>query len=334
MNAEIERGRNRSGFGKIARRILVAAVIIGIAAVIVVNRQWIYDWWRGINYHPSVEMVGIQNDLELTERGSFLFNATQPELNERDNFNNHCRDGYTETAVLGCYANDNIYIYNITEKQLDGIRELTTAHELLHVVFARMDDELKARLEPMLEQVYQDNQNILKQELDNYVKAEQFEELYVRAGTEIANLPEALERHYAEIFRNQDKVVSFYDGYIKVFRQLKEELEALSQEMTILEAEMTQATAEYEERLVQLNVEITNFNSCAETVGCFRTEAEFYSRRGVLMSEQMALEQIYNQISGLVDEYNAKVELYNADVLRNNNLNTVINSSSKPQELE
>ncbi len=309
-------------------------LLVVVATAIVLNRQWIYDWWRGMNYAPSSKMASIRDDLNLTERGTFLFNASQPELNERESFNSYCRGGQTEIAVLGCYANGNIYIYNITEEQLDGIRELTTAHELLHAVFARMDDGAKAELRPMLEQVRKENKDTFEQDLNTYAANEQFEELYVRAGTEVANLPEALERHYAEIFRDQDRIVKFYDSYITVFRQLKEELETLSQEMEKLGDEITQTTTEYEKRLDQLNADITSFNSCAATVGCFKTEAEFGSRRGVLVSEQMALEQMYNSINNMVDEYNAKVELYNADVLQSNQLNTVINSSKKPEALE
>ena len=39
---------------------------------------------------------------------------------------------WLKTAVLGCYANREISIFNVTDQRLDGIREVTAAHEMLH----------------------------------------------------------------------------------------------------------------------------------------------------------------------------------------------------------
>ena len=308
-------------------------VLLAVAVGVVLNRQWLYDFYRVQTYQPSSEMSQIRESLDLTERGEFLFNASQPVLNGSDEFNAHCQSGDTEIAILGCYTGGNIYIYNITEAELDGIRELTTAHELLHVVFARMTSEEKASLKPLLEQVYQNNQEILEEDLNTYDESERFEELYVRAGTEVAALPEALEKHYAEVFEDQDKVVAFYNDYNGVFRALKAELDSLAAEMEALNVEIAEKTAEYEDRFSQLNANVVSFNSCAEVAGCFATEAEFYARRDVLVAEQEALESLYNELNGLINTYNAKVEVYNADVLQSQKLNTMINSNSKPAEI-
>lgn len=300
----------------------------------VLNRQWLYDFYRGQTYQPSSEMLKIRESLDLTERGEFLFNAAQPELKASEEFNAHCRAGDTEIAILGCYAEGNIYVYNITEAELNGVRELTTAHELLHVVFTRMTDEEKAALRPALEQVYQDNKVILEEDLNTYAAGEQFEELYVRAGTEVAALPEVLEKHYAEVFGDQDRVVAFYDSYNGVFRALKAELDELSAEMEVLNVEIEQKTNEYKSRSEQLNASVVSFNSCAAVAGCFATEEDFYNQRAVLVAEQEALEGLYGELNRLIDAYNVKVEAYNADVLRSEKLNTMINSNAKPQEIK
>ena len=314
---------------------LILLVIVVVAVmVMVLNREWIYDYYRGVTYTPSAEMARIRNDLQLTGQGEFLFNAVQPELNNSDDFNAHCHSMDTEVAVLGCYAGGNVYVYNITDARLEGIRELTTAHELLHVVYARMDEEEKNALKSLLEQVYVDNRAILEEELDTYAEMERFEELYVRAGTEIAKLPEALEQHYGEVFGNQDAVVAYYNQYISVFRELSAELDSLTAELEALNAEINAKSEEFERRAKQLDAEIVSFNSCAEVVGCFASEEEFYARRAELINEQESLEALYNEINGLIDTYNAKVEIYNADVLKSKELHTLINSNAKPQEIE
>lgn len=308
-------------------------ILTAIAIAIVLNRQWIYDFWRGRTYVASAEMSDIRTSLGLTGQGEFLFNASQPELSTREDFNERCRKEGDEIAILGCYTEGNIYVYNITDAELDGIREVTAAHELLHAAFARMSDDEKSALRPYLDQVYKDNEQILSEDLANYNAAEEFEELYVRAGTEVKDLPAALESHYAKIFKNQDLVVGFYEKYIIVFRELKAELEALEDEMASLTEQIEQKTIEYENRIEGLNASIISFNSCAGVAGCFVSEADFYARRNVLVGEQNALERMYEEINGLIDEYNAKVEIYNADVLRSERLNTIINSSNKPQEI-
>ena len=323
---------NRGKKITILKWVFLVAVIV-VAVSIFLNREWLYDFYRGKTYQPSSEMISIRNSLNLTSRGEFLFNASQPELNNRDEFNGYCRGSGNEIAILGCYTNGNIYVYNITDKELDGIRELTTAHELLHAVYDRMPEADKEELSVSLEKVYQENLGIFKEDLDTYPENERAEELYVRAGTEVKKLPDDLEKHYAEIFKDQDKVVGFYDKYIKVFKQLETELDQLEQEMKAIAANVEKKTIEYEANVNQLNSEIGEFNVCADTMGCFESEQEFNIRRNELVIRQNALDAVYDEINAMINQYNEKVELYNRDVLRTEKLNEMINSNTKPKNI-
>lgn len=311
-------------------------MLVSILALIAfLNWQWIYDFGRGLSYKPSDEMQRIWGSLELTERGGFLFKASMPTLNEGEEFNEKCRYGVdSEMAILGCYTEGNIYIYNITDTELDGIRELTTAHELLHAVWARMSEDERGNLSSALTQVYNDNKDLLEKEIGSYGENERQEELYVRAGTEVKNLPEVLEKHYAEIFKDQDKIVDFYEKYISVFNNIRAEMDELMSEMENIKAEIDAKTAEYEQRIAQLNADITIFNNCAETSGCFGSSSEFYARREVLVREQEALSMLYDELNNLTSEYNEKVAKYNDDVTQTEKLNNMINSNSKPSEVK
>lgn len=313
---------------------VIAVVVAAIGVGIWLNREWFYDYWRGMTYEPSAEIVQIRNKLGLTERGIFLFNASQPELNERDDFNNNCPTSNVETAVLGCYTEKSIYIYNINNEELAGIRELTTAHELLHAVWARMSEEERRGFVPELTRVFDDNQARLSEELDSYEVDEKQEELYVRAGTEVKDLPEGLERHFAEIFTEQDRIVDYYEGYIGVFERIEAEMDGLTDEMEKLKSEIDTKTLDYEQRMARLNADIVSFNSCAVVVGCFEDENAFYARRGVLVAEQEALAILYDEMGGLVDDYNELVEKYNKDVMYSNKLSNIVNSHSVPEELK
>lgn len=299
------------------------------AAFIVFNRQWLYDFYREKTYQPTSEMQTIRDSLKLTDQGKFLFNASHPGLYSEEEFNNNCQSLSDETAVLGCYTRQNIYVYNITEKRLAGIRELTTAHELLHAVYARMSSDEKDALRPDLEKVYRENQSTLKKEIGSYSSDQQLEEIYVRAGTEIKKLPASLEQHFAKIFQDQDKIVNFYNSYIAVFRQLESELDTLKNEMENLNSTINQKTKAYESAVSQLNNEVNEFNNCANTVDCFSSEYEFNLRRNELVAKQNYLDTLYYEIDSLISQYNKYVEKYNNNVLESNNLQNIVNSHVK-----
>ena len=315
---------------------LVAMGIIFVAlAVFVINREWIFDFWRGVGYEPSAELSGMRDNLTLTDRGKFLFNASRPELKGRDDFNEMCRsDEDTETAVLGCYTDKTIYVYDIVDEELKGIRELTLAHELLHAVWARMSEAEKKGLRNDLAQVLKENEDALRKEIENYESSDREEELYVRAGTEIKDLPEKLEKHYADVFQNQDRIVEFYNSYIEVFRKLEAEMDSLMAEMEEIEAKVEQKSEEYKQKTEDLDHEIDVFNNCANTAGCFTSEWQFRTRRNELLAKSQALSVLYDEIDGLINKYNEDVEKYNNDVLHNNRLIKIVNSNEVVEEIE
>lgn len=304
-------------------------VFVVLVVVIVLNRVWIYDFFRGVTYRPSLEMEEIRQKLGLTGRGEFLFNASQPTLNSEDDFNMYCASAGDAAAVLGCYSQQNVYVYNITEPSLEGIRELTTAHELLHAVYGRLSDIEKEKLRPSLEKVYQENPDILKSEIENYSTEHRMEEIYVRAGTEIKDLPEILEKHYAEIFTDQDKIVNFYNNYIGTFRMIEKKLDELKVELDAVQMEINNKSAEYERQVSELQADIYSFNNCANTAGCFASEYSFRMQRADLLGRQASLQELYAEIDNLIGEYNLLVEEYNDNILESKHLNNIINSHVK-----
>ena len=71
------------------------------------------------------------------------------------------------------------------------------------------------------------------------------DELHSRIGTEIANLPESLEKYYAKYFTDQDAVVALYNNYHEPFEKLKQETEALYKELETAKADIDSRTQEY-----------------------------------------------------------------------------------------
>ena len=308
----------------------VGIFLVLFGVLICLNFEVIKDVIVGMGYRPSGEMSGIRASLELTNTGQRIFNATMPGLMEKQEFNQTCREHESETAILGCYRDGRVYIYNIQDDELAGIRELASAHELLHAVYDRMSAVDKRSLEEILNEVYERNKEVLGEEVGLYDENEKLEEIYVRAGTEIKDLPDKLENHYAGIFRNQDKIVDFYNSYIKVFREIEQNLKNLLAQIEAKETEINNKNAAYKAEAESLNKDISEFNDCAKTPNCFTSNAVFNSKRQTLLGREEALSRMYEEVNAMINEYNKLVAEYNENILHGQVLNTVINSGAQP----
>ena len=316
-------------------KISAVGVVLLVGIFIALNFQNLMDCLAGFGYAPSPEMSEIKSSLVLTGDGERIFNASRPVLEPQDNFNEVCDSHVKETSVLGCYTNRTVHIYDIKSDELKGVKESTTAHEFLHAVWARLSDSEKTRLGELLDRVYQDSKyhEVLEKDLKTYSENEQKDELHSRVGTEIKDLPDELEKHYAKYFNDQDKIVDFYQSYIKPFETLRNQIETLAETLEKTKSQIDTKTSEYKTRAEALNSAISEFNNCAETLNCFTVRSDFNTRRSELVAEQTAVNDLYTDIDTLVKDYNAKVEEYNSNILKNKNLEDVINSNSKVNNL-
>ena len=120
---------------KLVSLIIVLLILAGlIFAASRIDYTVVIDNIAGSNYVATEEMQKLIDALDLTEDGRRIFYATHPELQESEAFNSNCDSDDSESLVLGCYKNNHIYAYNVKNSDLDGIRQTTLAHELLHAV--------------------------------------------------------------------------------------------------------------------------------------------------------------------------------------------------------
>ncbi|MBQ9403127.1 hypothetical protein IJU22_00960 [Candidatus Saccharibacteria bacterium] len=318
-------------------RILPIAIVVvtGLLGLLAYqNRVYLTDLFLSFQYSASPELSSLENDLELTDSAGLILRASHPSLESREEFNILCDSHDEQISVLGCYTDRKIYIYNIEESELSGIKESTLAHELLHAVWARTPSSERDHISRLLAEVYnqQEYHDQLAEDLETYDDAERVDELHSRIGTEIANLPAELESHYAKYFKNQDKVVDFYENYITPFRELSEEIDNLSTELEKLNQEIEEKTSAYYKSAEKLSAEIDEFNNCARTSGCFATEYAFNARRNQLLANESEIESAYEKLNKMINDYNKLVEEYNANVIRGETLESVINSNAKYEE--
>lgn len=327
MNSEEERRDHKSD----AKSWGIVLLGLGLAFFMtwLVQQWWVKDLWRGFGYTPSSEMAEIAESLELTGKGERIFAATRPALEGKEAFNEHCDSHDAEVALLGCYAGGQIFVYQVEDEELRRVNHVTTAHELLHAVWERLDEGEKERIGGMLRELMAEKQEWFDEELEAYSEEERLEEVYTRAGTKLAELPEELEKHYREIFENRGQIVAYYEEYSAPFEELQEKLKTLEQEIVAENQTIEEQKAEYERRATAWETKVAQFNSCARAMGCFTSDAEFQSKRQAMTAEQTELEDLRQSVNRRIDENNARVDEYNKLRSELGELDEAMNSNKK-----
>lgn len=318
--------------GILIRLFLSALLLVG-ALYVFLYRQQLLDQLVVWQYKPTAEIVAIADKTELSQRGTHLFYASQPELLEREAFNDACRSVASEqTAVLGCYAGGRIYLFDIDNEKLSGIKEVTAAHEMLHAAYLRLSEKEKNRIDTLIEQqqLGADKERI-EELMAAYAKTEPGErlnELHSILGSEVRVLNPELEAYYKQYFSDRSRVISLSEQYQSVFAELKSRQESLANELNTLADTIDQRSATYKRNLQVLDSDIETFNAQASSGSMTRSE---YDRgRAALESRQATLRSEYDAIQDLIGEYDAKHNELAAINSESNALNRSINSSLTP----
>lgn len=305
---------------------ICTALMVALAIFIGLNRQLAQDFFTSLTYRPDQEMVNIEKNLNLTVKGALIFHASMPQLESESDFNKNCKSYNPGVSVIGCYVDKKIHIYNIQNKDLSGITESTSAHELMHAIWLRLPNSKKKELEPILLQIYDENKDLLEI-INNYEEASKIEELFARIGTEIKNTnSDELEQIFAEYFNKRTKLVDYYNAYSLTFNKLANNIKGLSNRLDELKASIEVKTEDYLTRTAILTDKISQFNQCAEVLNCF-SESDFVSKRAELSAEKNALDNLYNEISLETTEYNQKVSEYNQNALKIDYYTSIVNSN-------
>lgn len=339
----LPKNHNRSGAAGISRnsskgRAIVSAIIslllIASSILIIFYRQRIIDQITVWRFQPTTEATALADRDGMINEGRFLYYASQSELDSSSDFNKVCTRIEKTSSILGCYNNSRIYIYNITDARLDGIREVTAAHEMLHAAYQRMSDSEKTTINALLETEYKklENDKDFADLIAYYSRTEPGErdnELHSVIGTEIANIDPALETHYGQYFSNRQNVVALYAKYNSVFQDLKDKADALAVQLSALAASIPDRSANYNADVQTLNADVTAFNKRASSGG-FLTQAQFNSERSALMVRAADIDLVRTSINDDVSKYNSILDEYNSIATESNKLYNSMDSTLNP----
>lgn len=278
-----------------SRKTLVEAIILMVVAagawLALNNQQDIRDWWVLRSYQPPAEIAAIAERSDFSDDGQRLFFVSQPELNDREDFNSNCQFP-EKTLVLGCYSQQRIYIFSIEDDRLDGIQEVTAAHEMLHAAYDRLGSGERKQVDDWLQVAYEELDNDrIKDTLANYEQDGHgtfSNELHSILGTEAATLPAELETYFSRYFNDRDAVVALAAGYEQVFASIQSEIASLDariadlkQQIDDTEVTLTREQSEVDQeskRLEQLRQsgQIEAYN---KAVPAFNDAVTTYNRR-------------------------------------------------------
>jgi hypothetical protein len=308
---------------------ILSALFVLAAIWVVFNRQFILDTIANATYQPTDEISAIVTDTKLTQNATFTFYATKPEVLDQNAFNNNCPRQEQASPILGCYTSqDRVYIYNVTDPKLNGIKEVTSVHELLHAVWFRMSEDEQTRLEGKLRAAYEQRaDDELKRRMGYYERTEPGEfvnELHSILGTEVTDIGSDLEAYYSRYF-DRAAVLALHAQYNDTFRALTTRSEALVAQLNQLSSSIDAASTAYAANTNTLSADIAAFNTRAANGG-FSSSSQFNAERARLVARSNQLEADRQSINASIQTYTTLRDEYQTIARQVETLNKSIDS--------
>jgi len=272
-----------------SRTLVVVSFWVVVAGLLLYNQQGIADAWKLHGYQPPAEVASLATDNTFTLKARDVFYVNHPIVTAQKEFADNCPSGTERTVVLGCYHGDQagIYVLKVTDARLQGVEQVTSAHEMLHAEYDRLSSRQKRSVDAMLNDFYAHGltDDTVKQQIDDYKKSEPKDvvnEMHSLFATEVKMLPANLENYYQRYFTNRVHVVDLYNQY---------------------EAEFTTRQATIKSDDIQLSAMKAQIDSSEQSIDKQSTSLD---------AQRVQLDRL--KASGSIQAYNAAVPAYNAAV--------------------
>ena len=308
----------------------LSIVVVGFAGWLFLNRQYALDQLTVWGYQPTAAVQAIDESVQFTDKGMFTFYATKPVVAESSEFNSKCPRQESGSPILGCYTSeDRIYLFDINNPQLNGMKEVTAAHEMLHAVWQRMSADEQKRMGVLLTQAYEKTANSeLRDRMAYYQRTEPdaiTNELHSILGTEVSDLGPELETYYAQYFKNRQTILDLHAQYNAVYKSLNAQADTLYASMQSLSSSIESRTKAYDTNVDQLTKDINAFNERANS-GDFNSIGEFNRQRAALMNRSTQLETERVAINADISRYETMYVEYQQLATQIEGLNNSVDS--------
>lgn len=313
--------------------LIFSLTLLAVVAFGWLQRNAIYDWFRLRSYQPDSQVTQLATDTTMTSYAKHLFYVNRPVIEDKSSFNQNCpNNGGEQTIILGCYHSHEtgIFLYSVTDPKLTGVEQVTAAHEDLHAIYERLSTKDRNYVNGLLRDYYQHDlkDQRLLDTISAYKKSEPndvINEMHSVFGTEIANLPPALEAYYQKYFTNRQQIVKYAQQYQSTFTnnqtratQLLNQIKSLEQQINDLKTQIDRSEANLNAQSQSLESQRPNVTN----VQAFNSQVDAYNAAVQKYKKQIVT---YNQ---LIDQHNQLVTEYQAITVENSQLIQELNSRS------
>ena len=313
-------------------RVLVLLLVwLGFLGVLYANQQRVVDWWKLRGYTPSSDVTAIAQATKMNELGTHLFYVNRPQLMEAATFSKECPIAAEKTIILGCYkgGDNGIYLYSVSDVRLQGVEEVTAAHEMLHAAYARLSANEKKQLNKQLEDFFETlTDDRIKQTIASYRQTEPTElanEMHSIFATEILELPSSLEKHYARYFSDRKAVATLAVRYQAEFTSRRERIAGYDAELAGLKQQIDKNQSILTSQRADLDTQQSQLDALR------KSDAAAYNG---LVSSYNRLVRVYNSLLEQTREditrYNDIVEARNAIALEERQLTQALSAEGLP----
>ncbi len=271
-------------------------LLFGVSPLLVLwQRQNIYDYLQLRKYIPSSSIVALADQTYMTPLGRKIFYVQRPELQNLETFQQSCTTN-EQTIVLGCYKSRvGIYVYDVTDSRLNGIQQVTAAHEMLHAAYDRLSASEKARINNLTSRAYEKlTDKRIKKNIEAYRSKDPAvvpNELHSILASEVSELSTELEQYYQRYFTDRQKVVAYSNQYEAEF------------------ANREQAIATYDEQLKALKTTIDGLNASLDSQG------KSIDAKSDRLKKLLAAGEVTTYNAG-IPEYQRLVSTYNSELAK------------------
>lgn len=303
-------------------------VLLAVALGIWLGRDTLLDWLAQRGYAANSQVTAFTTDDAMTPYARHLFFINRPVLDDAAAFNKACTSATEKAVVLGCYHGNRlgIYLYNVTDTRLNGVEQVTAAHEMLHQAYDRLSSKDRTQVNGLLESYEKQlsDQNI-KDQLAQYQQSEPGQldtEMFAIFGTEAHNLPAALEHYYQRYFTDRSKVVAFSDTYQNEFTSRQKQVAAYDAQLKALGSQIDTNKATLAVQYDTLSHEKTTAQAAANSgdAATYETVAKAYNQ------QVDRYNTLVSQTQALIDQYNSIVDARNAIAVQQEQLQQALDS--------
>ena len=271
------------------------------------NIQQIRDWWFLRSYEPPAEIELLAQNAFLSDKGKSYFYMSDPQINNKEEFNQNCTT-QEKALILGCYRAKQIFILQVDRQELDGIMEVTAAHEMLHAAYDRLPESRRVEIVSLLEEDFaRIDDPIINDLIERYEERggqeAREDELHSILPTQSSDLSDELEQYYDKYFDDRQSLVELYGDYEQTFLSIRDNIERLQQEVEDYRSEIEELEVAIESRLSELEAIESELEELLDD-----EDVESFNE---LVPRQNDLSNSYNQ---LVDQYRSAIANHNQAV--------------------